>query len=74
MFFLFLVLILFLAEIFYFQIADYYNIIDKPNKRSSHTEITIRGGGIIFWVAAMIYFVYSSFDYSYFFIGLTLVL
>jgi UDP-GlcNAc:undecaprenyl-phosphate/decaprenyl-phosphate GlcNAc-1-phosphate transferase len=73
MFFLFLVLILFLAEIFYFQIADYYNIIDKPNKRSSHTEITIRGGGIIFWVAAMIYFVYSSFDYSYFFIGLTLV-
>lgn len=73
MLFLFLGLILVLSEIFYFRIADHYNIIDKPNSRSSHTEITIRGGGIIFWVAAIIYFVYSGFNYPYFFIGLTLV-
>lgn len=32
----------------YFRIADHYNIIDKPNERSSHSELTIRGGGIIF--------------------------
>ncbi|WP_245943777.1 MraY family glycosyltransferase [Pedobacter nutrimenti] len=32
----------------YFKIANHYNIIDKPNERSSHSEITIRGGGIIF--------------------------
>lgn len=37
----------------YFRIADHYNIIDHPNERSSHTEITIRGGGIIFLFAAL---------------------
>ncbi|MEP6929372.1 MAG: UDP-GlcNAc--UDP-phosphate GlcNAc-1-phosphate transferase, partial [Flavobacterium sp.] len=32
----------------YFRVADHYNIIDHPNERSSHTEVTIRGGGVIF--------------------------
>jgi UDP-N-acetylmuramyl pentapeptide phosphotransferase/UDP-N-acetylglucosamine-1-phosphate transferase len=40
---------------FYFKLADKYNIIDKPNERSSHDYITIRGGGIVFWLAAFIY-------------------
>ena len=65
--------ILFFCEVFYFKIADYYNIIDKPNSRSSHTEVTIRGGGIIFWVSAFIYFIYFNYGYPYFFIGLSLV-
>ena len=48
-------LILFIAlELFYFKIADKYNIIDKPNSRSSHTNITIRGGGILFPIAISI--------------------
>ncbi|WP_235964529.1 MraY family glycosyltransferase [Pedobacter gandavensis] len=38
----------------YFKIADHYNIIDHPNERSSHSEITIRGGGIIYLLAALI--------------------
>jgi UDP-N-acetylmuramyl pentapeptide phosphotransferase/UDP-N-acetylglucosamine-1-phosphate transferase len=38
----------FLIMILYFRIADHYNIIDHPNERSSHTQITIRGGGVIF--------------------------
>jgi UDP-N-acetylmuramyl pentapeptide phosphotransferase/UDP-N-acetylglucosamine-1-phosphate transferase len=38
----------------YFRIADKFNIIDKPNQRSSHTQITIRGGGIIFPIAAIL--------------------
>jgi len=37
-----------IAELFYFRIADRYNIIDRPNERSSHTSIVLRGGGIIF--------------------------
>jgi UDP-N-acetylmuramyl pentapeptide phosphotransferase/UDP-N-acetylglucosamine-1-phosphate transferase len=41
-------------ELIYFKIADYYNIIDKPNSRSSHTSITLRGGGIIFPIAILI--------------------
>lgn len=32
----------------YFRIARRYEIVDKPNKRSSHLEPTLRGGGIIF--------------------------
>lgn len=49
--------LLFLAlEILYFKIADAYNIIDKPNSRSSHTTITLRGGGIIFPIALSIAF------------------
>jgi UDP-N-acetylmuramyl pentapeptide phosphotransferase/UDP-N-acetylglucosamine-1-phosphate transferase len=41
-------------ELFYFKIADKYNIIDKPNSRSSHSSITLRGGGIIFPIAISI--------------------
>ncbi|RKS89734.1 UDP-N-acetylmuramyl pentapeptide phosphotransferase/UDP-N-acetylglucosamine-1-phosphate transferase [Flavobacterium limicola] len=43
-------------ELIYFKIADTYNIIDKPNSRSSHTSITLRGGGIIFPIAISIAF------------------
>jgi UDP-N-acetylmuramyl pentapeptide phosphotransferase/UDP-N-acetylglucosamine-1-phosphate transferase len=50
-------LILFIGiELIYFKIADYYNIIDKPNSRSSHTSITLRGGGIIFPIAILVAF------------------
>ena len=45
---------LFCFELFYFKIADRYNIIDKPNHRSSHSKVTIRGGGIIFPIALLI--------------------
>ncbi|TDE04562.1 MraY family glycosyltransferase [Flavobacterium hiemivividum] len=44
------------VELFYFKVADKYNIIDKPNSRSSHTSITLRGGGIIFPIAIIIAF------------------
>ena len=40
--------ILLVAELVYFRIADKCNIIDKPNERSSHSTIVLRGGGIIF--------------------------
>ncbi len=62
--------LLYLSGLFYFQLADKYNIIDKPNERSSHNTITIRGGGVIFIIAALIFFVFSGFQYPYFFAGL----
>lgn len=43
-------------ELVYFKIADHFNIIDKPNNRSSHTSITLRGGGVIFPIAILIAF------------------
>lgn len=44
---------LLIAELVYFKIADHYNIIDKPNERSSHSTIVLRGGGIIFTLAML---------------------
>ena len=35
-------------ELAYFKIANKFNIIDKPNERSSHSSIVLRGGGLIF--------------------------
>lgn len=43
--------LLLVAELVYFKIADHFNIIDKPNARSSHYRIVLRGGGIIFTLA-----------------------
>ena len=50
-----ILLILFISiELIYFKIADHFNIIDKPNSRSSHNLITLRGGGIIFPIAIIV--------------------
>ena len=68
-----LLLGLFLIEILYFKIADKFNIIDKPNQRSSHTKITLRGGGIIFYIGTLLYFIIDGFQYPWFFAGLTLI-
>lgn len=57
----------------YFKIADYYNIIDKPNDRSSHKYITLRGGGIIFYIGALLYFLFYGFSYPLFALGLSLI-
>lgn len=73
MIYFFIFLLLFIAEIFYFKIADKYNIIDKPNERSSHTEITLRGGGIIFYIGLAFFHFYSGFEYLWFFFGLTFI-
>ena len=61
------------AELVYFRIADKYNIIDKPNQRSSHTTIVLRGGGIIFLIGAWVWSAFFGFDYPWFLAGLTLV-
>lgn len=41
----------------YFYFAKRLNIIDYPAQRSSHTRPTIRGGGILFPMAGLIWFV-----------------
>jgi UDP-N-acetylmuramyl pentapeptide phosphotransferase/UDP-N-acetylglucosamine-1-phosphate transferase len=45
----------------YFIIADHFNIVDKPNERSSHSHLTIRGGGILFPIAGLAWFVLYGF-------------
>ena len=44
-------IVLLVAELVYFRIADKCNIIDKPNERSSHSTVVLRGGGVIFTIA-----------------------
>lgn len=64
--------ILVVAELLYFRIADKFNIIDKPNERSSHTKIVLRGGGIIFTIALWIWSIWYGFQYPWMLAGVTL--
>ena len=65
--------LLLVAELVYFRIADKCNIIDKPNQRSSHSTIVLRGGGIIFMIGAWVWSAFFGFYYPWFLAGLTLV-
>jgi len=71
--YLIITLLLLLLELAYFRVADRFNIIDKPNLRSSHTSITLRGGGIVFLFGAWIYAAFFGLDYGWFLLGLTLI-
>ena len=73
MYYVMILVLLFIAELFYFKIADKCNIIDKPNERSSHTRVTLRGGGIIFYFGALAYFLSNEWEYLWFILALTLV-
>jgi UDP-GlcNAc:undecaprenyl-phosphate GlcNAc-1-phosphate transferase len=73
MYYIIFFLILFLLINTYFKIAERFNIIDKPNVRSSHSVITIRGGGIIFITGALVYFIFSDFKFPWFIAGLLLI-
>lgn len=73
MIYILLSIILFISELLYFKVADHFNIIDKPNERSSHNIVTLRGGGIVIYFAILIYFIHSEFLYPWFFLGLTLM-
>lgn len=64
---------LMILMLLYFKLADRFNIIDRPNHRSAHTEITLRGGGIIFWFSALLYFIQHIQNNYFFFTGITLV-
>ena len=78
-----IILVLLLAlELLYFRIADKCNIIDKPNERSSHSTIVLRGGGIIFLLGLWIWAAFawagwlgtgSGFPYPWALAGVTLI-
>ena len=57
--------ILLAAELLYFRIADKCNIVDKPNERSSHTKVVIRGGGIIFVIGLWVWSAFFGFQYPW---------
>lgn len=71
--------VLLATELIYFKIADRCNIIDKPNERSSHSTIVLRGGGIVFslsmivWIVLMIIQGKDITSYLPFLCGLVLI-
>ncbi|KXT53932.1 MraY family glycosyltransferase [Bacteroides intestinalis] len=73
MYYIIVLVLLFLTELFYFKLANKFNIIDKPNERSSHRKVTLRGGGIIFYFGALVYFLANHWEYPWFIVALTLI-
>ena len=65
--------VIFILELLYFWIATKFNIVDLPSRRGSSKVITLRGGGIIFWIGTFVFFVYSGFQYPWFFLGASLI-
>ncbi|MDR0955003.1 MAG: glycosyltransferase family 4 protein [Rikenellaceae bacterium] len=66
-------ILLVLLELLYFRIADRFDIIDKPNLRSSHSHITLRGGGVIFLLGAWLWAAFFGVHYPWFLAGLTAI-
>lgn len=79
--YLIIAVLLLAAELIYFLIADKCIIIDKPNERSSHSTIVLRGGGVIFAISMVIWMILQMVngewctvqDYLPFMIGLLMV-
>lgn len=67
-----ILVLLLAAELIYFKIADKCNIIDKPNERSSHSSIVLRGGGIIFLIGVWVWSAFFGFQYPWFLAAVTL--
>lgn len=68
-----ILLLLILFSIAYIKLATRFNIVDKPNERSSHAVPTIRGGGILFLVASGLFFMTSDGQYPYLVSGVMLI-
>ena len=64
--------VLTVTELGYFWIANKSNIVDKPNERSSHSKVVIRGGGIIFLFGVWIWAACFGIRYPWFLTAVTL--
>lgn len=71
--YIYIAVLLIVLELLYFRVADRFNIIDKPNERSSHKQITLRGGGIVFLFGAWLHAAFFGCPYPWFLLGLILV-
>ena len=72
MIYLIILVLLFIAELIYFCIANQRNIIDKPNERSSHSKVVLRGGGIIFLIGTWVWSFFYGFQYPWMLVAVTL--
>lgn len=63
-------LMLLLIGLIYFRIANRYGIVDKPNLRSSHDKVTVRGGGILFPVGVILWWTTHDFLNTWMVLGM----
>jgi UDP-N-acetylmuramyl pentapeptide phosphotransferase/UDP-N-acetylglucosamine-1-phosphate transferase len=61
-YFVLIIIVSFVLMQVYLKLALKYNIIDKPNQRSSHIEPTVRGGGLIFVVISWFHYLFLGAD------------
>lgn len=73
LYFLGMFIVFVLIELLYFEFAKFYGIVDRPNHRSSHQTLTIRGGGIVVVIAALVDFFLSGMHNSLFLSGLLII-
>lgn len=66
-------ILLILLELAYFCVAERFNIIDSPNARSSHINITLRGGGVVFLLGTWLYAIFFGLNYGWFLLGVSLI-
>lgn len=71
--YLFNLIILVIIMLTYQKIAMRFEIVDKPNHRSSHESVTIRGGGIVFPISIFMYFTYCGFEYPLFVLAVLII-
>lgn len=66
-------LVILIAELLYFVLAKRFNIMDRPNERSSHTKPTLLGGGVVFFISVLCYFLFSHFNYPWFVLAIAML-
>ena len=69
--YLIITVLLLVAELIYFKIADQLKLVVRPEQKNFQQRTTWRGGGVIFYMAALIYCICYGFPYPWFFAGLT---
>lgn len=57
--------VLIAVELSYFKIAKIFQIIDRPNERSSHTKVVTRGGGILFVIGLWVWSAFFGFQFPW---------
>ena len=71
MYYIIATVVIVVLELAYFFVAKRFNIVDKPNWRSSHDRPVLLGAGIIFYLALLFYSLTKGMPYPNFLIGLS---
>lgn len=65
--------LLLVVEIAYIWLAKRIGVVDRPHHQSSHTGSVVRGGGILFYIAYLVWFIWSGFQMPMIFVGLSIL-